>query len=781
MLYKRIFILFIGLLLGSVAFGQTYKVGIYDNPPMVYMGEDGKPTGFFVELLEHIAQLNGWKLEYDTCSFAECRDKLLNDQIDILPDFGHSAARDSLFYFNQTPVISTWAEIYYADNRSTPINDIMSLEGLRIASLDGDYFSENGSTGLLDICKELGINIDLYRVESYPEAMRLVEKGVVDAALVSKVFGDYNAHNFDVKRSEVMISHLSLRYGLSKMCPHAKEIQHTVDDELRRLISDESSMYYKLKEKYFIGAPATIIPKWLWEIVLTLLMVVAALIVASMLLRYQVERRTHQLKMANRNLRASEQEARLALNTIEASKDLAFWSRPGRGFIRVNNTTLEVLGYTKEEMLALPVTKLVPEELQEDFQKRLRLANDNNPHIRFESEIIKKSGERFPVEVSLDQFDFEGVTYICGFARDITERKLAFRQRQELMAHLEDRNKELNCLYAVSKLISDEHNSIESILQEAAELIPKSWQYSDIACSRIKCSFGEFVSANFGESEWKLVAPITTNKEDSGTIEVFYSEKRPERFEGPFLEEERNLIDALGELLGNMLNVKGAEQKIIATIMDTEDQERKRISKEIHDSLGQTLSAIALNMDMVDKEIDLLSEKQQERFKKVATLVNDAVVESRNIAHNLMPSTLNDFGYSLAVENMIDSLEGATDIQFKFYSNYEPDLLDQTVELGLYRITQEAVNNSIKHSDAKSITIQLMCYPDMVILTIEDDGKGFDPKNTDEISRFGLNSMENRARSINAEFSIDSELGKGTVVTLQMHLKQNKKDENTDS
>ena len=215
--------------------------------------------------------------------------------------------------------------------------------------------------------------------------------------------------------------------------------------------------------------------------------------------------------------------------------------------------------------------------------------------------------------------------------------------------------------------------------------------------------------------------------------------------------------------------------------MDTEDQERKRISKEIHDSLGQTLSAIALNMDMVDKEIDLLSEKQQERFKKVATLVNDAVVESRNIAHNLMPSTLNDFGYSLAVENMIDSLEGATDIQFKFYSNYEPDLLDQTVELGLYRITQEAVNNSIKHSDAKSITIQLMCYPDMVILTIEDDGKGFDPKNTDEISRFGLNSMENRARSINAEFSIDSELGKGTVVTLQMHLKQNKKDENTDS
>lgn len=780
MFYKRLLILFVGLALSNSVFAQQYRVGIYDNPPMVYMGDDGEPAGFFVELLQHIAAQNGWELVYDTCSFAECKKKLLNDEIDILPDFGHSVARDSLFNFNQTPIISTWAEIYYGEDVTAPLNDIMSLEGLRISCLDGDFFSENGSTGLVDICNELGINIDLYRVESYPEAMRLAEKGIVDAALVSKVFGDYNAHNFDVKRSEIMISHLSLRYGLSKKCPHAGEIQNIIDNEVRKLINNESSLYYKLKDKYFIGSPTTMVPKWLWEIVLTLLMVVAILIVASMLLRYQVERKTHQLKMANKSLRASEQEARLAVNTIEASKDLAFWSRPGRGIIRVNNTTREVLGYSKEEILTLPVTKLVPDDYQADFLKRLRLANEENPHLRFESEIIKKSGERFPVEVSLDQFEFEGVTYICGFARDITERKQAFKQRQELMAHLADRNKELNCLYTVSKLISDAHSSIDSILQEAVELIPLSWQYSEIASARIKCSFGEFVSRNFQESKWKLTTPIATNNEETGTIEVFYSEEKPERFEGPFLEEERNLIDALGELIGNMLDVKGAEQKIIATIMDTEDQERKRISKEIHDSLGQTLSAIALNMDMVDQEIDLLSEKQQQRFKKVALLVNQAVKESRSIAHNLMPSTLNDFGYSIAVENMLDSLEGATETQFKFYSNYETGSLDQTTELGLYRITQEAVNNIIKHSEAKTVTIQLMCYPDMVILTVEDDGKGFDIKNTKEISRFGLDSMENRARSLNAEFSLDSEPGKGTVITLQMHLKQSK-NENSNS
>ena len=755
----------------TAIFAQKFKVGVYDNPPMVYWDENSKPAGFFIELLDHIADENGWELEYDSCKFAACKNLLQRDDIDILPDLGHSIARDSLFDFNETPIISTWAEIYYAESRDLPLNDIMNLDGLSIAVLNGDYFFKNGSTGLIDLSKELGLNFNIIKVESYADALKLVEEGRVDAALVSKVFGDYNAHTFEVKRSQIMISHVSLRYGLSKQCPHKEAIQKAIDTEVRELLSNETSMYYKLKVKYSIGEPIEIIPKWIWQLVLILFLIVAILIIASLLLRYQVERKTKQLKTSNINLKASEQEARLALNTIEASSDLAFWSIPGKGIIGANTTALNVLGYTQNELLAMPIGDIVVSDDKDEFFQRFQLSDKKEQNLRFESELKKKSGERFPVEVSLDRFKFEGVSYICGFARDITDRKLALKQRQELMSHLADRNKELNCLYAVSKLISDEHNSIETILQEAVELIPKSWQYPEITCAKIKCSFGEFKSTSFNDSEWKLKTPIITNEGEIGEIEVFYLEQKNIRYEGPFLIEERNLIDALGELLGNMLDVKGTEQKIIASIINTEDRERKRISKEIHDSLGQTLSAIALNLDKLNQEKSVLSEKQQTRFNKITTLINQAVVESRTIAHNLMPSTLNDFGYSLAVENMLDSLEGATNTQFKFYSNYQPNKLSQDVELGLFRITQEAINNSIKHAKAKSVTIQLMCYPDIIILTIEDDGKGFDVYDTKEKSRFGLKSMENRARSLNAEFSLDSELEKGTVITLQIHSK----------
>lgn len=768
---KKIVFTLLAISLSSSLYAQTYKVGVFDNPPMVYMDEHGKASGFFIELLEHVADKNGWKLEYDTCAFAACKELLKVNEIDILPDLGHSLARDSIFDFNETSIISTWAEIYYSEYRDIPITDVMNLNGLRIASLEGDYFYENGSTGLMDLSHELGLNIDVYKVETYAEAFRLVEKKIVDAALVSKMFGDFNAHNYDVVKSQIMLSHLSLRYGLSKNNPDSKIIREAIDKEVKLEISNENSLYYDLKEDYFIGEPLQIIPKWLWQIILSLLLVVAVLIIASLLLRYQVERKTKQLKETNKILRASEHEARLALNTIEASSDLAFWTKPGLGVIRVNKVATEILGYSKDEMLALQPGALVPEDEKEEFLERFQITSEENPHLRFETVLLKKSGERLPVEISLDRFSFEGVDYTCGFARDITERKTAFKQRQELMAHLAEKNKELNCLYDVSKLISDEHNSIESILQEATDLIPLSWYYPEIACAKITCTFGNFFSSNFEESEWEISAPIKANDGNEGVISVFYKEETPPRQDGPFSFEERNLIDTLGELLGNMLNVKGAEQKIIATIMNTEDRERKRISKEVHDSLGQTLSAIALNMDKVNQEISVLSEKQQDRFTNLTNLINQAVVESRNIAHNLMPSTLNDFGYSLAVENMIDSLKGATDTQFKFYTNYKSGRLDQQTELGLYRITQEAVNNSIKHAKAKSVTIQLMCYPDIIILTIEDDGIGFDLTNSKELNRFGLNSMENRARSLNAEFSLDSEPDKGTVITLQIHIK----------
>ena len=194
--------------------------------------------------------------------------------------------------------------------------------------------------------------------------------------------------------------------------------------------------------------------------------------------------------------------------------------------------------------------------------------------------------------------------------------------------------------------------------------------------------------------------------------------------------------------------------------------------------MGQTLSAISLNMDMVSKQSDSLGTKAKEKFTKTVDLLHLAIAESRSISHNLLPVTLDDFGYVVAVENMLESIGDSANIQFTFYSNLGDSRLSENIELSLFRITQEAVNNIIKHASATTVTIQLMHYDDVAILTIEDNGKGFDAKSVDENRKFGLNSMRNRAMSVHGTFTLDSQIDKGVIITVHVPLKVNA-DENT--
>ena len=151
-------------------------------------------------------------------------------------------------------------------------------------------------------------------------------------------------------------------------------------------------------------------------------------------------------------------------------------------------------------------------------------------------------------------------------------------------------------------------------------------------------------------------------------------------------------------------------------------------------------------------------------------------IENERISPNIEELNVADFLEELVLENQ------ATANAQRVNLTWECDhTLSGFFDEGLIRgVVNSLIGNGMRYT-ATNLLVSAAEQEGYLVIRVEDDGKGFDPKNTDEISRFGLNSMENRARSINAEFSIDSELGKGTVVTLQMHLKQNKKDENTDS
>jgi len=219
-------------------------------------------------------------------------------------------------------------------------------------------------------------------------------------------------------------------------------------------------------------------------------------------------------------------------------------------------------------------------------------------------------------------------------------------------------------------------------------------------------------------------------------------------------------------LFNDITEQRKTEDRILQATLETEDRERSRIAGEIHDTLGQNLTVASLNFEMTGKS---LLKKGDERifqmYKKGQQYLDKAIRESRNIAHNLMPTIVKDFGYVAAVESMLEALNDWEELGVNFYHNLD-GRLPPSLEYQLYRITQEALNNALKHADAHKITLQLIRHSDRIIFTFEDDGKGFVPK--DQAKSFGLNGMHSRAKSLSGTFTIDSALQRGTTITIQI-------------
>ncbi|MEM1407589.1 MAG: PAS domain-containing protein, partial [Bacteroidota bacterium] len=214
-----------------------------------------------------------------------------------------------------------------------------------------------------------------------------------------------------------------------------------------------------------------------------------------------------------------------------------------------------------------------------------------------------------------------------------------------------------------------------------------------------------------------------------------------------------------------------AEERIVGTIIDTEDNERKRISKELHDGLGQKLTTAALNLNALKRDIP----KEHKGFNKLTNSlnsVNAAIRESRDIAHNLMPRSIDNFGYVPSVESMLADINSVCEIDFSFYQNLNGQRFDKKLEVHLYRITQEAVNNILKYSKATTVVIQLMKYDNELILTVEDNGIGFNKEAVfSKGDNFGMRSMKTRTNSLSGDFNIDTAPDRGTIITVEIPLK----------
>lgn len=210
-------------------------------------------------------------------------------------------------------------------------------------------------------------------------------------------------------------------------------------------------------------------------------------------------------------------------------------------------------------------------------------------------------------------------------------------------------------------------------------------------------------------------------------------------------------------------------QQELATkaVLEAEERERQRIAKDLHDGVGQIMSAAKMNLSAIENELLFASTEQKLKFEKIIDLVDESCKEVRSVSHNMMPNALLKTGLTAAIREFIDKIDYSV-LKVELSSEGLNERLDSNTETVLYRVIQECVNNVIKHSGANHLDISLIKDSDGISATIEDNGKGFDSKDHSKYEGLGLKNIRTRVEYLKGSVEFDSKPGKGTLVAIHI-------------
>jgi two-component system, NarL family, sensor kinase len=218
----------------------------------------------------------------------------------------------------------------------------------------------------------------------------------------------------------------------------------------------------------------------------------------------------------------------------------------------------------------------------------------------------------------------------------------------------------------------------------------------------------------------------------------------------------------------NALIIKQQEIRSKA-IIDAEEKERIRIAKDLHDGIGQQLSALKFNFSSLHHLFET-DEAYEMKYATLIQMIDDAVKEVRSVSHDMMPNALLRSGLVAATREFIDkiAMNGLLKVDLQIIGLNKR--LENTVETVIYRVLQEAVNNIIKHAQASKISIQLIKHENSLNLILEDNGKGFDTNLINEFKGIGLKNIVSRIEYLNGSVNFDSFIGRGTTIDIEVPL-----------
>ena len=328
----------------------------------------------------------------------------------------------------------------------------------------------------------------------------------------------------------------------------------------------------------------------------------------------------------------------------------------------------------------------------------------------------------------------------------------------------------------------DIYGNPESLIEPAKNLIGKSINqfFSKELISIIENSIDTAIQQNeLQQFEYELTLQKNENKyfecriiaiDKSEVLFVIRDITAAKKANIEINEKELQILKALEIEKKLLQQITEQQKKQLEAIMETEENERRRIATDLHDGIGQLLSGIKINLAVAQEKIhqtdlnnsiELLEKSQQD----IIQITN----ELRNISYNLLPPSLEHFGLSAAINEEVKKLKLNPALTVEFSQFIEQTRFNHKIEITLFRIFQELLNNILKHANASEITIQLIQHEMELIFMMEDNGKGFDlQKGLEKIDSRGLKNLYSRLALIDGKIKIDSSKNAGTSITIEV-------------
>lgn len=209
------------------------------------------------------------------------------------------------------------------------------------------------------------------------------------------------------------------------------------------------------------------------------------------------------------------------------------------------------------------------------------------------------------------------------------------------------------------------------------------------------------------------------------------------------------------------------QQLATQAVLEAEENERQRIGQDLHDGVGQMMSAVKINLSTFRDGLLFSDEQQRRRYDNLIGLVDDSCKEVRSISHQMMPNALLKAGLASAIRDFLNRIDSSV-IEVNLYTEGLNERLGTDTETVLYRVIQECVNNVIKHAAASKLDITLIRDEDGISATVEDNGRGFDTGRAGVFDGIGLKNIRARIEYLKGTVDFDSRPGQGTVVTINI-------------